>query len=45
MCITTNDFDLIKANEAYEDLWPVAKGGDKHIKCYDSRPGSSLPYV
>lgn len=39
MCITTTDFDLIEANDAYRDLWPVSDNGGP-IKCYDSRPGS-----
>ncbi|GAB4341353.1 MAG: hypothetical protein Kow0089_15640 [Desulfobulbaceae bacterium] len=41
MCITTTDFDLVEANEAYQRLWPVSgEGGAGRLKCYDSRPGS-----
>lgn len=40
MCITTTDFDLIEANHAYKNLWPVSRQDGKPIKCYDSRPGS-----
>ncbi len=40
MCITTSDFDLIEANEAYTNIWPVSPKGEKPMKCFDSRPGS-----
>ncbi|MCL7488160.1 MAG: PAS domain S-box protein [Desulfobulbaceae bacterium] len=40
MCITSNDFDLIEANEAYTNIWPVSPKGEKPMKCFDSRPGS-----
>jgi PAS domain S-box-containing protein len=40
MCITTTDFDLVEANDAYKQLWPVSLKDGKLIQCYDSRPGN-----
>jgi PAS domain S-box-containing protein len=40
MCITSMDFDLVEANRAYKNLWPVSRTDGKPLKCYDSRPGS-----
>ncbi len=37
--ITTTNFDLMRANEAYYSLWPTTGGNNRTIKCYDSRPG------
>jgi PAS domain S-box-containing protein len=37
--ITTTNFDLIQANEAYYSLWPNDLNNPEIIKCYESRPG------
>ena len=37
--ITTVNFDLIRANEAYYTLWPTSGNKSETIKCYESRPG------
>ncbi len=40
LCITNIDFEVLRANNAYYDLWAGAETGTERIKCYDSRPGS-----
>lgn len=40
ICITSVDFDLIRANDAYFALWPQATGLRGPQKCYQSRPGT-----
>lgn len=37
--ITSIDFDLLQANEAYYSLWPNDRNNADIIKCYESRPG------
>ena len=37
--ITSVDFDLVKANEAYYTIWPRRSGDGTVLKCYESRPG------
>lgn len=37
--ITSIDFDLIQANEAYYALWPRVKDDGGPRKCFESRPG------
>jgi len=40
LCITNTDFEILRANKAYFDIWPKAKiQGEKVIKCFESRPG------
>ena len=39
LCITSLDYEIIDANEAYYAFFGKAAGGGP-IKCYDSRPGS-----
>lgn len=41
ICMTNLDFDMIKANKAYYDLWPTTAAEGKCLKCFDSRPGES----
>lgn len=41
LCITNVDFEIVKANKAYLEIWPkksVREG--QRIKCFESRPGS-----
>ena len=40
LCITNVDFEIIRANKAYREIWPQtsAKEG-QGMKCYESRPG------
>jgi PAS domain-containing protein len=41
LCITNIDFEIIRANKAYIEIWPkISTGERKGIKCYESRPGS-----
>ena len=37
--ITSIDFDLVQANEAYHSFWPRSTDETVLQKCYDSRPG------
>lgn len=39
ICITSIDYNLIQANDAYYAIWPQAGLSSRTIKCYDSRPG------
>ncbi len=41
LCITNLDFEIVRANRAYQKIWPKksTKDGQK-TKCYESRPGS-----
>jgi len=40
LCITGLDFEIIRANKAYREIWPLKSDhGDRKIKCFDSRPG------
>lgn len=38
--ITSVEFELLLANEAYHSIWPKAQSCEDGEKCYDSRPGS-----
>jgi PAS domain-containing protein len=41
LCITNVDFEIIRANKAYREIWPMISGEEgQSIKCYESRPGS-----
>ncbi|NIP99245.1 MAG: hypothetical protein GWO19_01340, partial [Nitrospinaceae bacterium] len=37
--ITSVDFDLVQANDAYYSYWPKKGDGSTIEKCYESRPG------
>ena len=37
VCITNNDFEIVKANNAYWSIWGKQEHGN--VKCYDHRPG------
>lgn len=37
--ITSTNFDLMQANDAYYQLWPRNRDGTGLEKCYESRPG------
>lgn len=41
ICMVNLDYEMLKANKAYYDLWPktVIDGGV--VKCFESRPGNS----
>jgi len=39
ICITSVDYDILKANDAYYSIWPEGKGSEEAVKCYKSRPG------
>ena len=41
LCITDVNFEIVKANKAYLEIWPKkpSREGEK-IKCFESRPGS-----
>ena len=41
LCITNIDFEIIRANKAYMEIWPKTSTEEgQGIKCYESRPGS-----
>ncbi len=41
LCITSVDFEIIRTNKAYQEIWPrKSAGGEAKIKCFESRPGS-----
>jgi len=41
LCITSVNFEIIRANKAYTDIWPKTTTlEDQPIKCYESRPGA-----
>lgn len=39
ICITNLDFEIIKANRAYYEIWPKRSQEGTVLKCYQSRPG------
>ncbi len=40
ICLVNLDFEMLKANKAYYDLWPKKIPEKGVLKCFDSRPGS-----
>ena len=41
LCITNVDFEIIRANKAYMDIWPKTEAKEgQPVKCYESRPGA-----
>jgi len=40
ICITSVNFDLLKANNAYYSIWPLGEEASNNLKCFESRPGS-----
>lgn len=40
ICMMNLDFEMIKANKAYYDIWPQTAGKGEVLKCFESRPGS-----
>jgi len=41
IAITSLDFELVQANDAYFELWPAGRSQEgSRVKCYDSRAGS-----
>jgi PAS domain-containing protein len=42
LCITNVNFEIIRANKAYMEIWPKTSTEEgQKIKCYESRPGAS----
>ena len=40
LCITGLDFEILRANKAYMEIWPkVSTPEGRPVKCYESRPG------
>ncbi len=40
LCITNVDFEIIRANKAYREIWPQTSAeAGQGMKCYESRPG------
>lgn len=40
LCITSLNYEVLIANEAYYALYPKSKSQEGRIRCYESRPGS-----
>ena len=41
LCITNTDFEIVQANKAYLEIWPITSSeAGKALKCYESRPGA-----
>jgi len=41
LCITNVDFEIIRANKAYREIWSQTSAEEgQGMKCYESRPGS-----
>lgn len=41
LCITSSNFDIVRANKAYLDIWPKTPDKEgQNLKCYESRPGA-----
>ena len=41
LCITSIDFEIVKANKAYREIWPKTSTKEgQGIKCFESRPGA-----
>ncbi len=38
--ITSVDFEILRANDAYYAIWPRRSKGDRRDRCYESRPGT-----
>ncbi|MDT8335971.1 MAG: PAS domain S-box protein, partial [Desulfurivibrionaceae bacterium] len=41
ICLMNLDFEILRANKAYYDIWPKTAGRGKPLKCFESRPGAS----
>lgn len=41
MCITNADFEIVRANQAYDNVFGRINTGNRPVKCYESRPGPS----
>lgn len=41
ICMMNLDFEIIKANRAYYDIWPKTAEANKVLKCFESRPGKA----
>lgn len=41
ICMMNLDFEMIKANRAYYDIWPKTADADKVLTCFESRPGDA----
>jgi PAS domain S-box-containing protein len=39
ICMMSLDFEIVKANKAYYDIWPRLAGAGEVLKCFESRPG------
>jgi PAS domain S-box-containing protein len=39
ICMMNLDFEIMKANKAYYDIWPRLTGAGEVLKCFESRPG------
>jgi PAS domain S-box-containing protein len=40
ICITDIDFNILKANKSYYEIWPFSKTEIDRLKCYESRHGT-----
>jgi len=41
ICLTSTNYEIIKANDAYWNFWGKPNPKNSPIKCYESRPGES----
>lgn len=41
ICMMNLDFDILKANKAYYEIWPKRGAAGEGVKCFESRPGPS----
>lgn len=39
LCITDLDFNILKVNDSYRQVWPLAADLSGELKCFQSRPG------
>ncbi len=40
LCLTSIDFEILRANKSYYQIWPAEASPPEIVKCYESRHGS-----
>ncbi len=41
VCITNEEYEIVRANDSYWEIFGISTSTDKAVKCYDHRPGKS----